>query len=155
MSKSLALTNGDLSLGGGRSFQTVSGREKLAQDLRLWILEKIGTDPATPDFGSRLDGGFVNNQPVPSFIGQIISPDVLSAIRQDITNLVTRYQTLQYGKIRTETTRYLGSTTIDQNEAIATVNGIDVRAIGTTVLVQIDITTVANSRLRLTFPIGV
>jgi hypothetical protein len=155
MSKSFALTNGDLSIGEGRSFQIVKGREKLGQDLRLWVLERIGTDPSTPDFGSTLDGGKVNGQPVQSFIGQMISPTTLAAIRQDITNLVTRYQALQYSKIRTETTRYLGSTTIDQDEAIASINSIDVRASGTTVIVQINLTTVANSSLRLTFPIGV
>lgn len=145
MSTSFAIINGDLSIGSGRRFETVSNKSKLAQDLELWVLEKIGTDPLLQGFGSHLD----------EFIGGIISIDSINQIRNEILRLVQQYQAMQYNKIRTETIKYLGKTTLSSDEVINSIDSVDIKQVsGTLLLVQVKISTLAHSQLRLTIPVG-
>jgi hypothetical protein len=153
MSKSLTFFNGDLVIGSGRAFETVEGRDKLIQDLKLWILERIGTDPSTPTFGSRLDGGFENGRQLPSYIGQIISDEVLGSIRNEIIVLIQRYQAMQYQKMRSETIQYLGKNTLAQGEVVESINSVNVTSTGSIVVVQVIITTLQGNQLKLTLPL--
>jgi len=145
MSKSLAFRNGDLIIGPGRAFESVSGKEKLLQDLKLWILERVGTDPATPSYGSNLDSDQI--------IGEMGTADTLNRIRIDVLNLLQKYQNMQYQKLRAETIQYAGKTTLDKEEIIQEVTSVDVKAIDTTALVQVFITTLTGNVLKLTLPV--
>lgn len=153
MSRSFALVNGDLAVGPGRAFQVLNGRDKLLQDLKLWILERIGTDPSTPTFGSRLDGGTEDNQRVDSVIGQIVSEEVLMSIRGEVIRLIENYQAMQYEKLRAETIAYLGQTTLDNDEVVSGIDSIQVKAIGTIVLVQVSLDLVSGDVIKLTLPV--
>lgn len=153
MSKSFALVNGDLAIGPGRAFQLVSGKDKLLQDLQLWILERIGTDPATPTYGSRLDGGMENGQIDPSYIGMIISNITLQGIRSEVIRLIQNYQAMQYQKIRAETIAYVGQTTLDNDEVIDGINTITTQAFGSTVVVQVSINLLSGDVIKLTLPV--
>jgi hypothetical protein len=153
MSKSFAVVNGDLVIGPGRSLSLVSGRQKLLQDLRLWVLEKMGIDPSTPTYGNLLDGGTEDGSNVEGFIGRIMTDDALNEIRNVIIDLLQRYQTMQYEKIRAETLRYLGENTLDEDEILETINSVIVQDLGTTALVQVKLTTLAGSSIKLTVPI--
>jgi hypothetical protein len=92
MSKSLKIEGGDLKIGPGRSYDMVERTDKLGQDLELWILEHIGTDPATPTFGSKLDGGIINGVQVESFIGKILTDQRVMEVKTEITTLLASYQ---------------------------------------------------------------
>lgn len=153
MSRSFALVNGDLAIGPGRAFQVLGGRDKLLQDLKLWILERIGSDPATPTYGSRLDGGTENNAPVDSVIGQIVSDEVLMGIRGEVIRLIENYQAMQYEKLRAETIAYLGPTTLEAGEIVDSINTIQTKAIGTTVLVQVSLNIANGDVIKLTLPV--
>lgn len=153
MSKSLAIVNGDLAIGPGRAFETVSGKQKLLQDLRLWVLERIGLDPSTPTFGSRFDGGFINGEEVSGFVGQIDSQEMLMAIRNETIELIQRYQAMQFDKIRNEAIMFGGDNTLDEGEVIDSIDDINVKSIGTTVLVQVRLLTIDGSALKLTIPV--
>lgn len=153
MSTSFRLTNGDLSIGSGRSLEVVSGENKLRQDLRLWVLERIGTDPATPTYGSRLDGGIIDGEEVPTFIGQIVNAQIEAEIRSEVITLLQRYQAMQYEKIRNETILYSGKNTLEANEIIKTIDLVRVYAENTTIIVNVYISTLANTTLNLTIPI--
>ena len=59
MTWSLAVVNGDLSFAGPGGYATVSGQNKLIQDLKNWLLEPRGTDPIHPGYGCTLDGGML------------------------------------------------------------------------------------------------
>lgn len=154
MSKSLALVNGDLAIGPGRAFQAVTGREKLLQDLKLWILERIGADASTPSYGSRLDGGTENGTNVGSYIGQIVSEEQMMGIRGEIIRLIENYQAMQYDKLRSETILYLGPTTLDQDEVVASIDRITTKAVGTTVLVQVTLNILSGDVIKLTLPVN-
>lgn len=154
MSKSFALVNGDLALGPGRAFQLVSGKAKLLQDLKLWILERIGTDPATPTFGSRLDGGIEDGNRDPSYIGQIITTETLMGIRGEVIRLIQNYQAMQYEKIRAETIAYVGQTTLDNDEVIDSIDKITTSVFGSTIVVQVGINLLSGDVIKLTLPMN-
>lgn len=154
MSQSFALVNGDLLIGQGRAFQIVTGNDKLVQDLQLWILERIGTDPATPTYGSRLDGGVEDGQVDISYIGQIVSQSTLTGIRTEVIRLIQNYQAMQYNKIRAETIAYQGQTTLDNDEVIDSINTITTTAMGTTVVVQVSLNLLSGDVIKLTLPVA-
>jgi hypothetical protein len=156
MSKSLRIVNGDLSVGAGRAFETVSGAEKLAQDLRLWILEKIGTDPATPGFGSRLDGGAVDGQQIESFIGQIGSLERLNEVKAEINTLLSLYQATQIQKMQRDIiSSSTGRHTLSSDEILQTVESIEAAMTGTTIVVRVIIKTMAGTAAKVTIPVEV
>lgn len=153
MSTSLRITGGDLTVGAGRSYETVSGADKLAQDLRLWVLAKIGQDPATPNFGSSIDGGTINDQPIPSTIGQLMSQQRIMEVRASIIELLTQYQTMQLAKMKQDMIDFRGSTTLQANEVVSSVENVEATGIGDTIIVRATIKTMANTTLTLTLPV--
>lgn len=155
MSKSLKLVAGDLSIGSGRTFETVSGSSKLAQDLELWILEHLGNDPDTPEFGSLLDGGTSNGVQIPSFIGEILTDERVGEIKQDISTLLAQYQQGQVTKMQREMALYNGNHTLSPDEILYTVDSIEATSIGTEIITRVSITTLAGNQFRLTIPLEV
>ncbi len=152
MSKSFQLVNGDLVVGAGRAFQQVTGKQKLFQDLRLWILERIGTDPATPTYGSRLDGGVIDGAEVASFIGEVANQERLDEIEYEIATLLALYQQEQVDKMRRETIQFGGQHTLLPDEILHRVEAIRTSLLGTTVLVRVHCSTLTGDTFKLTIP---
>lgn len=152
MSTSLKINGGDLVIGTGRSYERVTGAYKLAQDLKLWVLEQIGTDPATPTFGSRLDGGVIDGVEVPSYIGQVANPYVLTQIRSDIIALLSNFQTNQISKMKREMIAFGGKNSLDADEILQTIVSVDTTQVADQVIVRVVVTTLAGTRLQLTIP---
>jgi len=154
MSKSLKIVNGDLAIEEGRSFATVTAGVKLSQDLKLWVLERIGTDPATPNYGSRLDGGTIDGREVESFIGQIGTPERLSEIRAEVNTLLSMYQRTQMEKMRRDTL-LMGAHTLHPSEVLHRVERIETTMVGTTVFVRVWYQTLTGSTHRMIIPVEV
>lgn len=154
MSKSFALINGDLSL-SGRAYLTVEGSAKLAQDLRLWVLEKIGIDPATPTYGSSLDGGVINGVNIPSLIGQINSQAQTNQVQAVVQSLLVQYQQMQLDKIKVEIVKYGSKSTIPDDEILETINSVKAIDLQDMILVQVSLTTMAGTNLTLTIPLSI
>jgi phage baseplate assembly protein W len=152
MSKSLQLVNGDLFI-SNRSLQTIRGKDKLFQDLSLWLRERIGTDPMTPTYGSTLDGGTINDQDVPSFIGTTLNPFLIGQIQAEVYGNIIKYQKAQLEKMKSEASIYQGKNTLDPDEVINTIDSIKTSNVGTSVVVQVTLTTLSNQALNLTLPL--
>lgn len=152
MSRSFLIDGGDLVVGGSRAFSTVTGRQKLFQDLKLWILERIGTDSATPTYGSTLDGGVIGGEEVPSYIGQPATRERLLEIESEIAALLGRYQQEQLEKMRREVILFQGEHTLSEDEILYRVNSIDTAQVGDTVYVRVLCTTLAGNNFQLTIP---
>jgi len=82
----------------------VKGRDKLVQDLTLWLLEPLGTGFMTPGFGSTL------NTVVPRdavgrqqgrFIGRQFTDRLAADVEAEIDRVLNLYQQDQVQKIRT------------------------------------------------------
>ncbi len=153
MSKSFQIQNGDLVVGERRGFATVSGKAKLLQDLKLWVLERIGTDSSTPTYGSRLDGGVIDGEELPSFIGEVMTASNISQIRAELINLLTSYQQVQYEKIRNETLMFNGKNTLDEGEVLDSIDSVDIKTVGDKVLAQVRLTSLAGESFKLTVPL--
>lgn len=153
MSKSLAIKNGDLVVGASRALQVVSGLDKLKQDLKLWILERVGIDSMTPTFGSTLDGGIIDEEIIPPTIGNVVSADLINEVRAEVSELVNRYQQLQLEKIKNEVIQFGGQHTMEPQEVIDIIDLIDVRAVETTLIIRVELTTMNEEQLRLTIPV--
>ena len=143
MSQSLALVNGDLQVTSGRSFQTVVNKNKLLQDLRLWIIEQFGSDPHTPEYGSQLQ----------SYIGAINTQSVINQVQAEILRVLQQYQAMQLDNMQNDTIQYQGTTTLDPSEVIASIDGLVVQAAGTMLLITVSITTLDEAQNTLAIPI--
>jgi hypothetical protein len=153
MSKSFAVVNGDLQIGTSRSYSVVSGRDKLAQDLRLLVVEKIGHDPLLPTYGSRLDGGIIDGEEVDSHIGQLATQENLNRVRIEVIRLIENYQQQQFDKMANEAIIYGGRNTFDEDEVVDEILDVDAKQIATTVLVQVILSTLAGTSLKVTIPL--
>lgn len=123
MSWSLRVSNGDLALDGGK-LGVVSGSNKLLQDLRHYILERMGTDPLHPSYGSLLDGGTrPNGQEVPSPLGRTDWNVVALEIESEIRRIAANYQSRQVERAKADRL-YYGKSTLDQGEILAAVQAV-------------------------------
>jgi hypothetical protein len=147
MSWSLRLENGDLSISGSR-IGAVTGKAKLIQDLRNWILEHMGTDDLHPGYGSLLDGG-VNPQGV--VIQGVIGSDLDIAeveIRNEIQRIVSDYQALQLGRAKSDKQTY-GRATLTPSEVLLSLDDIDIEQDMDTLKVTLGISTAADDNFEL------
>jgi len=151
MSNNFKIANGDLVV-QSRSYDRVSGLQKLQQDLILWILEHIGTDPSTPTYGSSLDGGVIDGSPVPSFIGEQPTQARIQQIVSEVRRVLELYQQTQINKMQLEMSIFRGKHTLSADEVLASVDSINAVVEGDQVIVQVGISTASNQSLLLTIP---
>lgn len=86
--KNFRVAGGDLVLNSARRVDTVTGEQKLLQDLTLWLLEPVGTGFIDPSFGSKLD----------TFIG--LTADMADSVTEEIQRVLNRYQNNQAERIK-------------------------------------------------------
>ncbi len=152
MSKSFKIEGGDLVIGAGRAFGQVQGKDKLFQDLKLWLLERIGTDPATPNYGSRLDGGVIGGVELESYIGQEATQDRISEVTLEISTLLERYQEGQLDKMRREVVEFGGNHTLTPNEILHKIDSIETAFSNGTLYVRVKCSTLSGDTFKLIIP---
>lgn len=151
MTWSLAIVNGDLSFAGPGGYATVSGQNKLLQDLRNWLLEPRGTDPVHPDFGSTLDGGMLPDGTfVDPVIGDLITSENLVNIQSEVRRVLAGLQQQQLDRMTAEAALYGGKNTFAAGEILSSVDDVVVTQVFDTVFVQCIITTADGDQLSFT-----
>ena len=127
MTWSLKLTNGDIGI-TGNSYSTVTGPEKLVQDLRCWILEPQGNDVMHPDYGSMItEGGITaDGSEIPSALGGTFSAEDLMRIEAEVRRVVGYYQALQKDRLRKEAVLYGGKNTFSAGEICLGIQNITI-----------------------------
>lgn len=137
MSWSFHVKNGDLNFAGPGGFATVTGQQKLVQDLKNWLLEPRGTDPFHPDYGSVLDGGTLpDGTSVNSQIGNLVSGEILLNIEAEVRRILTGYQQQQLDRLNRETLLYGGKNTFNSSEILASIEDVVIQQLGDVVLVR-------------------
>jgi hypothetical protein len=117
MTYSLLLKNGDLVKGHGNSLATIEGPGKVVQDLRLWLLEPLGTNPMSPSYGSLING----TEDTFHKVGQeavFISADPLEKVLSEINRIIEAYLQQQLSRIEAEVVFYNGRHTFSAGEII-------------------------------------
>ena len=144
MSKSLSITTGDLSV-TGRHYDTVSGKDKLIQDLRCALIEQVGDDPATPEFGSRFE--------TDDYLGQVYSDELAQEAQIDVITILQEYQAAQLAKIQQEVITYNGLNTLSEGEVIETIDSVDSIFSGDTLIIRVQLTTIGGDQIKIDVPV--
>jgi hypothetical protein len=155
MTYSLNIRNGDLNLGGPKGVATVTGVEKLLQDLRQRLLEPVGTDPMNPDFGSSLDGGIsVDGVEIITNIGGQFTGETKANIEAEILRCLQAHQQMQAARIRQQQDRYGGKTFFTEREILYRIDSIDSQQMVDTLVVKVVMTTAAGTQFSIVQPLG-
>lgn len=153
MSWSFQIVGGDLyPLSTASGLGIVTGKDKTFQDLKLWILESMGTDPMHPEYGSLLDGGRLpNGTIVDSFVGS----ESLSAhrVEEEIYRIVSSFMTRQKKRIDKDIASF-GRTTISNSEIIDRISEVRTQLFDTKLIVRVSLAMRDNTILSITQPIG-
>lgn len=153
MSYSLKIQDGELAL-GGTSIATVTGNEKLLQDLKCAILERVGTDSAHPQYGSYLDGGRKpNGVEVPSTIGRIDVKLAALEIESDLRRIMSELQGRQLARAKQDAQVY-GKATLSAGEVLVGVVALDIIQKYDSLIIQIKIRSANNVEQTITVPIS-
>ena len=102
--KNFQIKKGDLALNSTRRVAMVRSKDKLIQDLTLFLLEPLGTGFTTPGYGSTLtlletsEGGS-------RFIGRWTNEAFVAEIQGEVDRVLNLYQQSQIEKIRTASNR--------------------------------------------------
>lgn len=154
MSWSFHILNGDLNLGGPGGFATVSGTQKLIQDLKHWFLEPIGTDPMHPDYGSAFEGGVMpDGTQIEPQIGTVITGEALLAVESEVRRVLYAYQDQQLQRLNREAVLYSGKNTFAAGEILLSVDDVKVEQVADVVLATISLTTQSGNAVSFVTPI--
>jgi hypothetical protein len=152
MSWSLQLRGGDLVIGGS-TFGTVTGSEKLIQDLRCAILERMGTDEDHPWFGSLIDGGRLNGVDQPSIIATNNWNMAVLAVESEIRRIVDQYQKAQIIRTERDRTTY-GKPTLHPGEILMGVGSIEFYQAQDNLLCRVTLITGTDVEITVNVPLG-
>jgi phage baseplate assembly protein W len=145
---SLAIRNGDLTLGGS-SYGTVTGEDKLVQDLRCFILEKRGTDDMHPTYGTTLDGGRLDDgTESPGLIGKPNTALVQLEVESELKRIINDYQARQLERAKADRMAY-GKTTLHRGEVLLGVTEMKFTPVGDTLNILITLQTANDTKIDL------
>jgi hypothetical protein len=153
MSWSLELRNGDLSLGGTR-LGSVTGGQKLVQDLRCAFLEPRGWDDIHPSYGSLLDGGLDDNGiQVDSVIGTNNWERIALRVEGEIRRICALYQQSQVDRARADRYTY-GESTLAPNELLIRVSSVQMYQAQDTLLAHVTLETGIGDTVEIDIPVS-
>lgn len=136
MSYSFAVAEKDILLKGS-NVGLVYGKNKLLQDLTLWLTERYRSDRFHSNYGSILD----------NFIGDVIDPMTAHEVEAEVERVLQNYQMVQYRRMQDDPTRF------SPEEVLVEVTDVKAKIDYDSVVVVISIVT--GSRARGTFRVGV
>lgn len=136
--KTLALRGGDLVV-GPTGHATITGTQKIRQDLSLALGEQYGHDRFHPTWGSTL----------PNYVGRPITADSDLIVRSEIARVVQVYIDGQQAQIATDALSGTRSkyTTAD---VVAQLNSIETKVDIDTIRVKISLSTQSQENISLT-----
>ncbi len=153
MSWSLQLRHGDLAL-NGTSLATARGGDKLIQDLRCALLERMGTDPMHEDYGSLIDGGRRSDgTEVQSLIGGNHWDMIVLTVESEILRIATQQQHSQLARAQADQMKY-GKTTLSGDEILASVQSVQVQQVQDKLVATVAIVTGFAEPQVLTIPLS-
>lgn len=114
MSWSIKLHNGDFATEAAR-FSTVTKEGKLVQDLRLHLLEALGTDNLHPNYGSQIE----------DVIGETDLNQAVLEVESEITRVALEQQQAQLERAKQDRFTF-GKATLDPGEILVDIGGIQV-----------------------------
>lgn len=138
----------------GAQLGIVDRQNKLVQDIRLCLLEKMGTDNLHPSFGSLIEGGRTpDGDEVPGVIGESDLDLVILEVESEVTRIVRNYQRQQLTRAKQDKL-VRGRATLDPEEVILELGGIDFQQYQDSLRVTIHVVT-GTDTVSVTLPIAI
>lgn len=131
----------------------VTGSQKLVQDIRAALLERMGTDDLHPDFGSVLDGGVQDGVEVDGIIGEVDPELIRTFVSTEINRIIDTYRDQQIARAQADQLTYAKST-LSPDESIAE-TAINMGMIQDMLVIQIVITTESGDSRSIAIPFTV
>lgn len=151
MSWSLEIRNGDLTVDRGQ-LGIATGGNKLGQDLRCHILERMGTDRLHPSYGSVLDGGTRQDGiEVESIIGETDEGLIRTFINTEINRIMKDHQSKQYDRAIDDRLKY-NHTTLTDAEILETVD-TELVSFADMMMVRIKLHSASGAETRIGIPL--
>ena len=155
MTWSFHTKNGDLNFAGPGGFATVTGQQKLIQDLKHWLLEPRGSDPLHPDYGAVLDGGLLPDGSIAeSLIGSQLTAEALVLVESEIRRVLASYQQQQLDRLTAESALYAGKNTFSAGEILVGITAVSVQQVADTVFVTVTLQTGDGDQISFTQPLS-
>lgn len=152
MSWSLKLTHGDFELSNA-SLGTVTAENKLVQDFRCYLLERMGTDNLHPGFGSLIDGGIQpDGTEVESPIGESDVQTVVLFLEKEIRRIGSDYQQRQLARAKSDKFTY-SKVTLTAGEILVGIPSVTFTQTMDTLDVVVALQTGNNTQRSLTIPV--
>lgn len=141
--KTLQVQNGDIQLDSGGRLLFRRGSDKLVQDLTLWLKEPYGTSFTAPSYGSTLV----------SMIGSSMDSGTTALVQSEVTRILNLYQSQQI--LSLQTAQNLSQlSNWNKSEIIGSINSVSVSQYYTSVIVEIVLTTLANTSVSFAININ-
>lgn len=138
---------------GGASLGIVTQQQKLVQDLRCAVLERMGTDQDHPWFGSLIDGGRLNGVDQESLIGTDNWDTAVLEVESEIRRIVDQYQKQQILRSEQDRTTY-GKPTLTPGEILMGLGDIQFFQAQDNLLCRVTLVTGADSDIQINVPLG-
>lgn len=135
--KQLLLRNGDLVLGPG-GLATVSGRDKIAQDLGAAVREVLGTDRFHPKWGTVLH----------EYLGGYQSDEARMLVQSEIHRVIQNYIVMQTNEIVRDADLGLKSR-FSPDEIVSSVTNVETQTVGDRLNVRVTVSTAAGSSVSV------
>lgn len=137
MMKQLKLRNGDLVLGTG-GFVTLTGTERIIQDLGALVREVMGTDRFHPAWGTILQ----------DYLGGYQDEEAAMLVRGEIARVVQNYIVMQSTQIIKDRDLGLRSRYAPE-EIISSVRSIETQAVGDRLNVKVSVGTMSGQTVDI------
>ena len=140
MSYSLQVANGDLVF-NGTSLSTVSGAQKLVQDMTCGILEPMGTDDMHPTYGAVIDGGTLPDGTYQQgIIGNANDEYAAQFVSSEINRVASNLQQAQAVRNQNDLATY-GRSTLTPDETLQSLGDVSITTAQNQMLVSVDLQT--------------
>lgn len=139
--KTLAVVDGDLVLDASR-YATVSGSQRVAQDLGIALREHFGVDRFHPNWGSLL----------PTYVGAAMGEGFHTQIAGEVKRVLGNYMAVQDQQVRSLAGQ---PEQLDSRDVVVAVSAVDVQTTGSSRFdVRITLQTLSGGSIGLSLPVG-
>lgn len=140
--KTITVSNGDIQMNSGK-IQFSTGKQKLIEDLQRWLEEPLGTGFLTPGFGSLLS----------SYIGSNSIGINTNSVDNEILRVLQLYQGQQIMDLKYAQNASMLSNW-NKSEIIQNILSIKSTVQGTSIVSNIQLSTLDNSTISLNLYVG-
>jgi phage baseplate assembly protein W len=135
--QTLAIVDGDLVVGAGQLL-TLSGPNKVKQDLFYAFHEAYGSDPYHPTWGNVLG----------RFLGMALTPSVQQSATNEVNRVLTNYMAVQADQVNSHFSSDTRST-LYASDVVRSIDSVTVQQVRDNLLITANLSTMAGQQITV------